>query len=70
MQRMVQAARCNSVARMCHNRCFGCRWSDCNHVVAIEFELGGDWMHDFQQVPNILVMATTQHISYGNDPTY
>jgi hypothetical protein len=22
----------------------GRKWSDCNHVVAIEFELAGDWM--------------------------
>ena len=23
-------------------------WSDCNRVVALEFELTGDWMHDFE----------------------
>merc|ERR1711918_305165 len=25
-------------------------WSDCNHAVAMEFELAGDWMHDFQSM--------------------
>eukprot|EP00949_MAST-11_sp_MAST-11-sp1_P003566 g3566.t1 len=24
------------------------KWSDCNHLVAVAFELSGDWMRDFQ----------------------
>lgn len=26
------------------------KWSDCNHLVAIAFELGGDWMQPYQQM--------------------
>ena len=30
-------------------------WQDCNHAVAVEFELSGDWMHNFNDmVPDLL----------------
>lgn len=30
-------------------------WSDCNRIVTLPFELGGDWMHDYQdQIPDQL----------------
>jgi len=33
----------------------GRKWKDCNHAVALEFELAGDWMHNFQtQLPDQL----------------
>lgn len=33
----------------------GHKWTDCNHAVAVEFELAGDWMHNYQtQIPDQL----------------
>ena len=26
------------------------KWSDCNRLVAMAFELSGDWMHNYQQM--------------------
>ena len=36
----------------------GHKWADCNHAVAVGFELGGDWMHDFEtMIPDQLVSS-------------
>jgi cathepsin A (carboxypeptidase C) len=46
------------------------KWSDCNHVVAMAFELGGDWMQSFQmQLPDQLDSGTRVLI-YAGDQDY
>ena len=48
----------------------GHKWSDCNHVVAIEFELAGDWMHNFQnQIPDQLADGI-RVLMYAGDQDY
>jgi len=46
------------------------KWSDCNHVVAIEFELGGDWMHDFQQMLTDQLNNGIRVLIYAGDQDY
>ena len=45
----------------------GHKWQDCNHAVAIAFELGGDWMHDYEQdIPDQLA-AGIRVLMYAGD---
>ena len=45
----------------------GHKWQDCNRAVAVAFELGGDWMHDFQQdIPDQLA-AGIRVLMYAGD---
>jgi cathepsin A (carboxypeptidase C) len=45
-------------------------WEDCNHAVAIEFELAGDWMHNFQtQIPDQLA-SDIRVLIYAGDQDY
>merc|ERR1711865_438453 len=46
------------------------KWSDCNHAVAIEFELGGDWMHDFQQMIPDQLESGIRVLIYAGDQDY
>ena len=46
------------------------KWSDCSHAVALEFELAGDWMHNFQdQLPDQLA-AGIRVLMYAGDQDY
>lgn len=45
-------------------------WSDCNRVVTLPFELGGDWMHEFEdQIPDQLA-AGIRVLLYAGDQDY
>jgi len=46
------------------------KWSDCNHVVAIAFELGGDWMNSFQQMLPDQLNTGTRVLIYAGDQDY
>jgi cathepsin A (carboxypeptidase C) len=48
----------------------GHKWTDCNHGVAIGFELDGDWMHDYQDdIPDQLA-AGIRVLMYAGDQDY
>ncbi len=48
----------------------GHKWSDCNRAVNLEFELSGDWMHNFQtQIPDQLASGIKVLI-YAGDQDY
>jgi len=46
------------------------KWSDCNHAVAIEFELAGDWMHDFQTMIPDQLESGIRVLIYAGDQDY
>ena len=46
------------------------KWSDCNHAVAISFELDGDWMHDFQTMIPEQLAAGIKVLIYAGDQDY
>jgi len=48
----------------------GHKWSDCNHVVALGFELGGDWMHSYQQKLPDQLAAGIRVLMYAGDQDY
>jgi len=45
-------------------------WSDCNHAVAIGFELDGDWMQHFQQDLPEQLAAGIRVLIYAGDQDY
>jgi cathepsin A (carboxypeptidase C) len=46
------------------------KWQDCNHLVAIGFELAGDWMHDFQTMIPDQLAAGIKVLIYAGDQDY
>jgi len=46
------------------------KWTDCNHVVALEFELAGDWMHSFQDKLPEQLAAGIRVLIYAGDQDY
>jgi len=48
----------------------GRKWSDCNHEVAIMFELSGDWMHNYQQMIPDQLAAGIKVLMYAGDQDY
>jgi len=48
----------------------GHKWSDCNHEVAIGFELGGDWMRNFQTMIPDQLAAGIRVMLYAGDQDY
>ena len=48
----------------------GHKWSDCNHLVAIGFELGGDWMHDYQQMIPDQLASGIRVLMYAGDQDF
>lgn len=48
----------------------GHKWSSCNHAVTLPFELGGDWMHEFEdQIPDQLA-GGIRVLFYAGDQDY
>jgi carboxypeptidase C (cathepsin A) len=45
-------------------------WSDCNRAVAMAFELGGDWMRDYQQMIPDQLAAGIKVLIYAGDQDY
>jgi len=45
-------------------------WTDCNRAVAIEFELGGDWMKNYQQMIPDQLAAGIRVLLYAGDQDY
>jgi carboxypeptidase C (cathepsin A) len=43
------------------------KWTDCNKAVAIEFELAGDWMHDYQTMIPDQLDAGIRVLIYAGD---
>jgi len=48
----------------------GHKWADCNHAVAIAFELSGDWMHSYQQMIPDQLAAGIRVLLYAGDQDY
>ena len=46
------------------------KWSDCNHAVAIMFEMSGDWMHDYQTMIPDQLAAGIRVLIYAGDQDY
>jgi len=46
------------------------KWSSCNHVVAIAFELGGDWMKSYQQMIPDQLENGVRVLIYAGDQDY
>jgi len=46
------------------------KWSDCNHLVAIAFELGGDWMQPYQQMIPDQLESGIRVLIYAGDQDY
>jgi len=46
------------------------RWTDCNHAVALEFELAGDWMHSFQTKLPEQLAGGIRVLMYAGDQDY
>ena len=46
------------------------KWSDCNRAVAMEFELAGDWMHDYEQMIPDQLAAGIKVLIYAGDQDY
>jgi len=46
------------------------KWKDCNHAVAIEFELEGDWMHSFQDKLPDQLAAGIRVLMYAGDQDF
>ena len=48
----------------------GHKWSDCNHAVALAFELSGDWMHNYQTMIPDQLAAGIRVLLYAGDQDY
>jgi len=48
----------------------GHKWSDCNHVVAMAFELSGDWMKNFRNMIPDQLDAGIRVLIYAGDQDY
>jgi len=48
----------------------GRKWADCNRVVALEFELAGDWMKDFQQMIPDQLNSGIKVLIYAGDQDF
>jgi len=46
------------------------KWSDCNHVVALAFELSGDWMQSYQQMIPDQLNDGIRVLIYAGDQDY
>jgi len=46
------------------------QWQDCNHAVAMLFELDGDWMHSFQTMIPDQLEANISVLIYAGDQDY
>ena len=46
------------------------KWSDCNHAVAMMFEMSGDWMHDYQTMIPDQLAAGIRVLIYAGDQDY
>ena len=46
------------------------KWSDCNHVVALSFELSGDWMQHYQQMIPDQLNDGIRVLIYAGDQDY
>jgi len=46
------------------------KWSDCNRAVALSFELGGDWMHDYQMMIPDQLAAGIRVLIYAGDQDF
>merc|ERR1712166_585783 len=46
------------------------KWSDCNHLVAVAFELDGDWMRSYQQMIPDQLESGTRVLIYAGDQDY
>jgi len=46
------------------------KWKDCNHAVALEFELAGDWMHSFQTKLPEQLAGGIRVLIYAGDQDY
>jgi len=48
----------------------GKKWSDCNHAVAMMFELSGDWMKNYQDMIPSLLSSGVRVLIYAGDQDY
>jgi|EP01046_Picozoa_sp_COSAG06_P018434 carboxypeptidase C (cathepsin A) len=48
----------------------GHKWSDCDHIVALPFELLGDWMHSYQTKLPDQLKAGIRVMMYAGDQDY
>jgi len=48
----------------------GRKWADCNHAVALEFELAGDWMHNYQTMLPDQLADGIRVLMYSGDQDY
>jgi cathepsin A (carboxypeptidase C) len=48
----------------------GRKWSDCNRAVALEFELAGDWMRNFETMLPDQLEAGIRVLIYAGDQDY
>ncbi len=46
------------------------KWTDCNHAVALEFELAGDWMHNYQTMIPDQLAAGIRVLIYAGDQDF
>lgn len=46
------------------------KWTDCNRAVALEFELAGDWMHDFETMIPDQLNDGIRVLIYAGDQDY
>lgn len=46
------------------------KWSDCNHAVAMAFELAGDWMHSFETMLPDQLNSGIRVLIYAGDQDY
>jgi len=46
------------------------KWSDCNHVVAMAFELGGDWMQPYEMMIPDQLESGVRVLIYAGDQDY
>jgi cathepsin A (carboxypeptidase C) len=46
------------------------KWQDCNRAVALEFELAGDWMHDYQTMIPDQLAAGIRVLIYAGDQDF
>eukprot|EP00494_Astrolonche_serrata_P005016 UN05031 len=48
----------------------GHKWSDCNHAVAMAFELSGDWMKNYQTMIPDQLNSGIRVLMYAGDQDY
>lgn len=46
------------------------KWTSCNHVVTLPFELGGDWMHEFEDMIPDQLAGGIRVLFYAGDQDY